>query len=251
MSNLKFTIDWLYKLLPQGLYIPSSTLISGPGGSGKPLVEFAFVAAWIKAGGSVIGIPLQYPTTEMVMSSLNKLYQIDLKQHQKKVAFIQFDPMANNCEQINSNTIKANMAKPEQWDKAISMAEELVEKSSFGTLIFGSALNLLLFAKNYKISILNKLKDLIQNDKTRTYVFAVSTSAMADEIKNLEDVVDNLMFTRMEKPMRLYLQITRTLNLRHFNKEIEVPIPKSMLKEINAIAEATRKTRINELRDMP
>lgn len=46
MKKLKANIKWLNELLPEGISIPSSTLISGPGGTGKPLVEFAFVAAF-------------------------------------------------------------------------------------------------------------------------------------------------------------------------------------------------------------
>ena len=70
MTKLKINIDWLEELLPEGLPVPSSTLISGPGGTGKPLVEFAFVASWLKAGGSLIGLPLQYPKGELVISAM-------------------------------------------------------------------------------------------------------------------------------------------------------------------------------------
>ncbi|MCD6543651.1 MAG: hypothetical protein J7K34_04015, partial [Flavobacteriaceae bacterium] len=66
MKSLKIEQEWLKELMPDGLPYPSSTIISGPGGSGKPLVEFAFVASWLKSGGSVIGIPLQYPSIDFV-----------------------------------------------------------------------------------------------------------------------------------------------------------------------------------------
>lgn len=58
MNRLKTNITWLDELLPEGIIIPSSTIISGPGGTGKPLVELAFAAAWLKAGGSLVGVPL-------------------------------------------------------------------------------------------------------------------------------------------------------------------------------------------------
>lgn len=51
MKTLDLKQEWLRKLLPEGFPYPSSTLISGPGGTGKPLVVFAFVASWLKAGG--------------------------------------------------------------------------------------------------------------------------------------------------------------------------------------------------------
>ncbi len=250
MTKLKTNIKWLDELLPEGISVPSSTLISGPGGTGKPLVGFAFVSAWLKAGGSLIGIPLQYPTGELLIKAMKKLYNMDLKDYRGKIAYIQFDPNTDGCEKIGDYTFKANMVNPEIWDKTIIKAENMLDKTGLGTMVFGSALNLLLFSKTYKNSILNKLKEVIQNDKSRTYAFAVSTSALADEIKILEDAADNLMFTRMEKPMRLFLKIVRMKEVEFSKKEKKVPIPEEMLEEINKIAEATRKTRITEIRNI-
>ena len=87
----------------------------------------------------------------------------------------------NSCA-TSSNTLKANLLKPEVWDETINMAESMFDKTGPGTMVFGSALNLLLFSKTYKNRILNKLKDILQYDKRRTYAFAVSTSTLADEI---------------------------------------------------------------------
>jgi hypothetical protein len=114
-------------------------------------------------------------------------------------------------------------------------------------MVFSSALNLLLFSKTYGDAILDKLKNALQNDKSRTYVFAVSTSALANKIKILEEVADNLMFTRMEKPMKLFLKIERMKGVGFSKEEKEVPISVELLKEINEIAEITRKTRIPEI----
>jgi len=248
MTILKTNIQWLDEFLPEGLQVPSSTLISGPGGTGKPLVEFAFVDAWLRAGGALIGIPLQYPSGEFVRSVMKKLYNLELNDFQRKIVYIQFDPSVKEIESVKEDTLKANMVKPEIWDKTIEKAENMLEKTELGTMVFGSALNLLLFSGNYKNSILNKLKDLLQHDKSRTYAFAVSTSAFADEIKELETVADNLMFTRMEKPMKLLLKIDRIKGVRFSKEEKEVPISGEMLQEINEIAEATRKMRIPEIR---
>ena len=93
MNSIKIEYDWLKKLLPEGFPYPTSTLISGPGGTGKPLVEFAFVASWLKFGGSIAGIPLQYPTMELVKTAMDKLYNLDLKNYLRKVVFIQFAPL--------------------------------------------------------------------------------------------------------------------------------------------------------------
>jgi len=244
MENLKSNIPWLKELLPEGIQIPSSTLISGPGGTGKPLVEFAFVDAWLKAGGSLIGVPLQYPSGELVRVAMQKLYGTHLENYQGKIAYIQFEPFTNRSVIVNENTVRANVIIPEIWDEAIEKAESLVDKTDLGTMVFGSALNLLLFSKTYGDAILNKLKKALQNDKSRTYAFAVSTSALANKIKILEEVA----FTRMEKPMKLFLKIERMKSVGFLKEEKEVPISAELLKEINEIAEATRKTRIPEIR---
>jgi KaiC/GvpD/RAD55 family RecA-like ATPase len=231
MKKLKTNIKWMDKLLPEGIPIPSSTLISGPGGTGKPLIEFAFISAWLKANGSLIAIPLQYPTPKLMQTAMNKLYNIDLKNYAGKIAYIQFDPQTDKCEKTNQNMLKANMIKPEIWDEAITRAEQMVEKSDLGTMVFGSALNLLLFSSRYQNSILKKLKNITQQDKSKTYAFAVSTSAFTDKIKILEEVADNFMYTRVEKPMRLFFKISRMKEVKFSNKEIEVPISKKMLEK--------------------
>jgi hypothetical protein len=51
----------------------------------------------------------------------------------------------------------------------------------------------------------------------------------------------------MEKPMKLFLKIERMKNVEFVKEEKEVPISEALLKEINEIAEATRKTRIPEI----
>lgn len=247
MTKLKININWFDELLPEGMIIPSSTLISGPGGTGKPLVEFGFVAAWLKAGGSLIGIPLQYPKNELVKTAMKKLYDMDLDNYQGKVVYIQLDPEIRGYKKAGDDTLIANMIKPEIWDETINEAEKMLDKTNSGIMVFGSALNLLLFSKTYKDNMLNKLKEILQHDKSRTYVFAVSTTAFANEIKILENVADNLMFTRMEKPMKLFLKIDRMKDVKFLKQEKEVPISEEMFKEINEIAEATRKTRIPEI----
>ena len=38
MEQFQIAIPWLQKILPEGIPIPSSTIITGPGGAGKPLI---------------------------------------------------------------------------------------------------------------------------------------------------------------------------------------------------------------------
>lgn len=247
MEFIKMKEDWLDKLLPEGFPYPSSTLVSGPGGTGKPLVEFAFVASWLKSGGSVIGIPLQYPTIEFVKTTMNKLYNVDLENYQRKIVMIQFDPHIDEYEKIGNNILKANLLKPEIWNRVIETADNMIEKEKIGTMVFGSALNLLLFSPTYKDEVLKNIENILKNDRNRTYIFSVSTSAFADEIKIWEKAADNLMFTRMEKPMKLFFKILKMKEVEFSKEEINVPISREAFMEIKDLAEVTRKRIIPEI----
>lgn len=248
MSRLKLEEKWLKKSLPEGFFYPSSTLISGPGGTGKPLVEFAFVSSWLKSGGSVIGIPLQYPTMELVGAALNKLYNIDLKNYHKRIGYIKFAPSINGYKKIGNDTIEANLLKPDVWDEAIQETDNIIEKSDLGTMVFGSALNLLLFSPTYRDDAIKKLESIIKNDKSKTYIFSVSTSAFAEKVKLWEKAADNLMYTRMEKPMKLFFKISRMKRVSFSREEVNVPISRETLMEIKDIAEATRERTIPKLK---
>lgn len=248
MKTLKTEFEWLKKLIPEGLPYPTSTIISGPGGSGKPLIEFAFVASWLKSGGSLIGIPLQYPSVEFVKSAMLKLFDIDLDNYKKRFVNIQFDVDINSYEQISDNEIRANLLKPEIINEVIDLAGSLIEKSELGTLVFGSALNLLLFSPTYKDAALKNIETILKEDKSKTYIFSVSNSVYAEEIKHLEEAADNLMFTRMEKPMKLFFNIEKMSEVTFSDKEVSVPISKEILKEIKDVAEMSRKKILPKLK---
>jgi len=248
MKKLTLHESWLNELLPDGLSYPSSTLISGPGGSGKPLIGFAFVYDWLKSGGNVVFIALQYPETKFIKTSLQRLYDLNVDKYPKRVAYIQFDYHIDTWEKLSENALKANILKPDVWETAISEVENfLADGSNLGTLVFASALNLLLFAPSYKKVNLDKFEKLLTEDKRRTYIFSVSTSAFGGDIKRWEKATDNLMFARMEEPMQLYLRIEKRENREVSLKEVTVPIDKEILKEIKQIAESARKRDIPEL----
>ncbi len=250
MDTLALDQDWLRKLLPEGFPYPSSTLISGPGGTGKPLVEFAFVTSWLRAGGSVIGIPLQYPTAELLRTAMKELYRLNLEDYAGKTAYIQFVPSMEDYEQTETDTIKANLLKPAVWNEVVRKAGEMVEQTALGTLVFGSALNLLLFSPTYHNGVIKNLTEVLQHDRSKTYLFSVSTSALAEDIRLWEEVADNLMYTRMEKPIRLFFQVSRMKDVPFLGEEIEVPISNEILDKIKAIAEKTRTKMIPEIRNI-
>lgn len=240
-------ISWIDAILPNGIEKNKSILISGPGGTGKPLVELAFVYAWLKAGGSVIGIPLQYPSLEMLDDVMLKLYHLDVKAFKKQIAYIQFNPMISDIKVINEHIISANLVYPQVWNEAIEKASKIVKKSDLGTLVFGSALNLLFFSPIYKDETLINLTYTLKNTKNLTYLFTASTSVFSDEIQVLENSADYLMLTRIEKPKKLYFKVVKANHDTFSDQEILVPIDEETLDEISQIAGKTRKKLIQEI----
>jgi len=53
MQIVKLGIGWIDELLPGGFPTNTSTLVSGSGGSGKPLIGYIFAPKWLKNNGNV------------------------------------------------------------------------------------------------------------------------------------------------------------------------------------------------------
>lgn len=254
MQNLKLEQKWLNDLIPQGLPYPSSTLISGEGGSGKPLIGFSLVYNWLKNGGNVIFISLQYPDTKYIEQTLKKLYNFDVNNYQKQISYIQFDYTIDNIKQSQKNIIKANLVKPQMWNKVIKKAEKNMikknEENKPGTLVFATALNLLLFSPTYQKDNLNNLKNFLKESNDRSYLFTVSTSAFREKIQKLENAADNLMFSEMGKDMQLFLRIERLINQETPIEKKKIPMKKEDLEEIKDVAEDVRKKVIPSLKNI-
>jgi KaiC/GvpD/RAD55 family RecA-like ATPase len=242
MKVIKTKISWIDKVLPEGLPINTSTIITGPGGSGKPLIGETFVNAWLKEGGSVVFMSLQYPNPDFLTLSIKNITGLNLNDYTDRTIFLQLDVSIPDLIDEGNNIIRANLVKPEVWDKTLHIAKEKSPGKGTGVLIFGSALNLLLFSPTYGDAILEKMKETIASDKSNTFIFSVSTSAKANEISELEKAADNLILSRSEKdPFRLYMKVLRVKDLSFDPTEVEVPISSDVLNEIKVAADHSRK----------
>jgi len=242
MYYIKTGQEWLDNLMPDGLPTQTSTLISGPGGSGKPLIGETIVAAWLRQGGSTVFMSLQYPSSDFIFSSLKTVTGLDLNDYSEKVAFISLDATIDGIETPHDHAFKANLIKPDIWDAAIEKGCSLVPVAGPGILVFGSALNLLLFSPTYEDEVLEAMQKTIRDDKRRTYMFSVSTSAKKEKIARLEAAADNLMISRSEKkPFRLYMHIVRLKDAPYLTDEVTVPIPPEALADVKEVAEHSRK----------
>lgn len=234
--------DWFDRLLPEGIPIPSVTLLSGPGGSGKPLIGNVIVAGWLRQDGSVVFMSLQYPDHSFIVAGLRTVAQLDLDEYQDRVAFIELDATLEDMTPPTGNRFKANVVKPGVWDAALERACGMVPDEGPGILVFCSALNLLLFSPTYGEAILAKMKATSQENKKRSYLFSASTTAKAEEIAELESVVDHLIMTRSTKsPFQLYMQIERLKDASSIPGEIRVPFPASVLTDVKEVADHSRK----------
>ena len=234
--------EWFDRLLPEGFPLKTSTLISGPGGTGKPLIGDTIVAAWLRQGGSVVFMSLQYPSTDFIVTSLKMVAGLNLGDYADRTAFIELDATMEGMEKKPGNHVRANVVKPDIWVAALDTAADMVPDEGPGILVFGSALNLLLFSPTYGRAILEQMKRTMIEDRRRTYLFSASTTAKKEDIAEIEAVADNLMMARSEKePFRLYFRIIRMKDVPFSMDEVEVPIPPQHLREIKAVADHSRK----------
>ncbi len=247
MQTLTIGVPWIDRLMPEGLPLHTSTLISGPGGSGKPLIGDTFVAAWLRNGGSAVLISLQYPDTSFIYESLKTVANLDLNDYQQHVIFVALDVNAPDIV-AEGNTLRANLVRPEIWEQTIEQACAAVPDAGPGILVFGSALNLLLFSPTYGDELLTRLAYILQHDKRRTYFFSVSTSAKKEQIAQLEKLADNLLMTRSEKkPFRLFMRVLRLKDVTFLTEEVSVPIPPQSLAHVREIAEHSRQRVIPQI----
>jgi len=236
---------WLKRILPDGMVIPSGTIITGPGGSGKLLVGAAFVTAWLKQGGNLVLI-LANATKEYTEQTL-ALFDLDASQYQDRILFAELHPDIDGVEVRQDNRIGINLVIPENWDALQEAAHRRLPETSLGTLYFGAALNLLLFLDTYRDAIMGKLTSFLQKNST---IFAVSNNVMKQAVRRLEETADNVMFSRTDREMQLYLKILRMKGVPFQTTEIAVPLPREELRRMRNAAEKHRKELITAIRNV-
>ena len=253
MENFRTNFEWLDRLMPGGIPIPSSTVISGPGGSGKPLIGLAVVASWLRQGGKVILVPLQYPDRTFTKNDRARLYHLQLSDYAGSFFFIKLDldldPEAGVVEQSGPDEAWANLVNPRTWARAIDFADQALGPSDLGTLVYGSAINLLLFSPTYGERMLSRLETMLREDRSRTYLFTVSSSALKEKIATLEQAADHLMFTQMTRPEKeLHLRVARLCGAPYLDESIVAPFGREALDAIKQMADASRMAQIPTIR---
>jgi len=242
MNTLNISEPWLAQLLPQGWPLGTSTLITGPGGSGKPLIGDALTASWLAAGGSVVFLSLQYPSHTFIAEGLRRVAGLDLQEFGDRVAFVELDAGMEGMEKVDRNHLRANLVKPPLWTESLQEARKMVPEKGPGILIFGSALNLLLFSPTYGAQTLEDMKATLTQQSGATSLFSVSSSAKKEMIAELETIADNLLLAHSETdPFRLFVRIQRMKGVPFDDRETQVPFSPEMLGEVKEVAEHSRR----------
>lgn len=248
-KTIQISVDWLANLLPDGWPIKSSTLITGPGGSGKPLIGNAIIDAWLKEGGGVVLMSLQYPEKHFLYESFQRVVGYNLSSYEDQIVFVKFDPEAQRVGKAKRQSFSSNLVYPEHWDQTLDQASEILnrQKESPGILLFASALNLLFFSPTYRSSILDSIIKTMRDSRFST-LFAASSKPHADLVNRIASQADNLIYTdKPGKEMSLYLKIERMKEVRFNDNRIHIPIPTSELEATKDIAEHSRKRVIPEV----
>ncbi|MBN2505741.1 MAG: hypothetical protein JXQ71_03495 [Verrucomicrobia bacterium] len=253
MLNFHSNIEWLDRLMPEGIPVPSSTVISGPGGSGKPLIGLAVVASWLRQGGKVILVPLQYPDPTFTAQDMATLYHAQFSDYPGSYFFIKLDldldAAAAGVERSGGDEARANLVNPESWVRALDLADAALGPSPLGTLVYSSGLNLLLFSPTYGERMLSHLETTLREDRRRTHLFAVSSSALKEQVARLEQAADHLMFAQMIQPeQRLHLRVARLRAASFRTETVVVPFGPEVLAALREMADTSRVTQIPAIR---
>lgn len=247
MHTISLKTPWLAELLPEGYPVGGSTIISGPGGSGKPLIGNIIAAEWLRNGGSVAFLTLQYPDRSFLHTSFDGTTGETLRQFEKSSRFVNLDVGVEKVEAVDELGIKACLARPDHWRAAMDYIVDSLPKEGPGILVFAAALNLLMFSPTYGDDIVSEMLTTME-DTRFSVLFSAGTKPMAARVKKLETAADNLIMShKPEDVFELFMRIERMKDLRFSDEEIRIPIPSSELSSMREVAEHSRKRVIPEL----
>ena len=235
---------WLDALLPEGIPFPSSTVITGPGGAGKPLVGAMLADAWLNNGGTLIYLLIN--SEREYAQSLLRHFEQDIGKYKDQIVYVEFDPLMDGVEKISSNSLRANLLKPENLDLALSEAKVLLPESDTGNLIYGAALNILLFSRTYGEAIHKKFLSLMKSDENT--LFTISNNSNEEQAAQWEEAADNLFFTHGKGIMHLGFKIERMNHVAFSDEEIDIPLTEDELRSMRSEADKSRKHLIPMIR---
>jgi len=250
MKTLSLQSKWLQEILPEGFPYPSTTVVSGPGGSGKPLIGYMFASEWLQQGGKVVF--LLTSTTYEYFCDTMKMLGTDTAEFNEQIRYIELDLTQKEIVQTAHNYWKANFVLPQVWDQVMEIIHRFSAEvnSDPGVMVSGSALNLLFFSETYQKEIQQHILETIRSEKRETYFLTVNSDAFKELIIPVEEAAKNLMMSRMEKPMQLFLKIIRMQQVAYHHEEVKVPLSQEILRSLREEAEKGKRNLIPGIKKM-
>jgi KaiC/GvpD/RAD55 family RecA-like ATPase len=251
LSNFKTHIGWFDAMLPHGVPVPSSILVSGPSGTGKPLLGLAIAGSWLQQGGRVIFIPVHASYHLLFIKGLRSMHNLSLDEYAESHFFVlldtELDPREETFEVVGRNAIRCNLINPKVWREALAVASSSMEGEG-PVLVVAPALNLLLLSPSYGEQFFLMLLETVREPQGWTYMLAISSSILQKKAIVLEHAADHL-FLMQRVPRRPQLQV-RAVRVRGAALHTDpVPVPKmsGLLEEFRSEAVASRRILIPAL----
>ena len=245
-KNFFSGIPWFDSLLPSGMPVPSSIVVSGPSGTGKPFVGLALAGSWLRQGGRVIFIPVHSSYLGLFERGLQQiLCGASLREYSDSHFFIlldtDLDPREESVEVAGGNAIRCNFLNPMVWREALEVASASMEGEG-PILIFNCALNLLLMSPTYGEDFFLMLLDTIREPGSWTYLFAASSSILLKKIVVLEQGADHLFVMKgVPEDHQVYLRAARVRDAGFYNATVSVLGMPEFVGELKAEAVASRR----------
>jgi len=180
----------------------------------------------------------------MVSESMKQIYHLDFNDYPQQVAFIDFNPQLGADIVIYPQRITANLLHASVWQKTFDVLKNQLTYSNIGILIYGSALNLLLFNDFYHDELVTFIGKMLAEEKAFTPLFTVSNNVFAEEIKQWENAADNVLSTVLDEQKKLTLKVEKIKSSYYAKNEIQIPISPDVLHQIEKIAQSTRNKNI-------
>lgn len=252
MSQNTFTTrqEWWNNGFPDGIELGSSTVITGPGGTGKPILALGVVASWLEAGGGVIAAPLQFPDPAFISEVLEDPYGIDTQAYESNLVHVAFDPEVRGIGEQTQNRLKADLVRPNIWDRLLDIATPTVEDSGPGVLLFSTALNLPLLSPTYVEPLLERFNELFETESVTT-LFCVSRSMIEQRARAVESMADvSIEASVKTDPKQLQFRVQQAQSVSAASETIETPFSPDRLAAIEELAEQHRVTPVQTIRDI-
>ncbi len=225
MKTFEISQDWLADLMPDGIRVPSSTIITGPAGSGKELISSMIAASWLNKGGSLIHILTNYDREHA--EKLFSYHNVSTNDIAGRIVYIDFDPQIKDLKKISNDELRANLLKTDVFEAAIEKAQNMLPQSDLGTMTYMTALNMLLYSKTYSTDIFNKYLAMVKG--TGHLLVSFSNNIFSDKMQKIQNAADNLIYVHGTGVMRLSLKIMKMRDVSFVKDEIETPFREELI----------------------